>query len=590
MQKVTLKVQLKDPSKRESEDNWNVVKGQTVMMFNRIWEETANKDATRDLNLQIHAKNLKIIKIGLAKRYRKRDKNNKITETCHQRLGDLKYKWDSDNFQKFSEKFSGDIEEPSEVTNKQNKDAFDKWPSVQEFDADLSWYFKHERGKGLLNINHLVFLDPGTIFPENVDLIIDYEVNESFDSGLIYRETFDPSGKGWYLATAHRYFETHYWLPCIDTLRQKNKWRITLITDKNYEVAWSGYCEKAIEIEDTGEIGYSYRVDYYTAACKIGFFIGSKFYEDEGKYFSNTRKLEDSRSLCGDNGGVINDIKTNIEFILDKNIPYEQIDLVFVPNLFFGENNQRRVIWYAGMCLLDERLISNETIIDERFEIHFHLAYAIASSFFGCYLQEESYMDFWVIEGIAQYLANRHTQIKWGILLYKYKTMKKIEYLTERVTQGLEIYPLCSEHTPHPSYVQYHDHYFVKSGIIMHILENKIKEHFDKLLKILFQETVKQKFTLNTKNFMRKFKKVCGFSPKMLNNWLYKTGAVELKIRQKWMKKSNSVEFEIEQQNWILNYLSRCKEINKKQENKILTKHNLYSNNYLHRNGTIFIH
>lgn len=87
-----------------------------------------------------------------------------------------------------------------------------------------------------------------------------------------------------------------------------------------------------------------YRVDYYTAACKIGFFIGNKFYEDESKYFSTTRKLEDSRSLCGDNGGVVNDIKTNIEFILDKNIPYEQIDLVFVPNLFFGENNKRRAI------------------------------------------------------------------------------------------------------------------------------------------------------------------------------------------------------------------------------------------------------
>ena len=197
-------------------------------------------------------------------------------------------------------------------------------------------------------------------------------------------------------------------------------------------------------------------------------------------------------------------------------------------------------------------------------------------------------MDFWVIEGIAQYLANKHTEIKCGILLHKYETMKKIEYLTDRITKGLEIYPLCSEHTPHPSYVQYHDHYFVKSGILMHILENKIKEHFDKLLKILFQETVKQKFTLNSRNFMKKFKKVCGFSPKMLNNWLYKTGAVELKIKQKWIKKSNSVELEIEQKNLLVNYLSRCKEINKKREKGVLTKHNLYSNNYLHTNSKKF--
>jgi hypothetical protein len=63
-------------------------------------------------------------------------------------------------------------------------------------------------------------------------------------------------------------------------------------------------------------------------------------------------------------------------------------------------------------------------------------------------------------------------------MLYKYNIMKKVEYLTDRVKRGLEIYPLCTENTPHPSYVQYEDHYFVKSEILMHMVDHRIQEHF----------------------------------------------------------------------------------------------------------------
>jgi len=108
-------------------------------------------------------------------------------------------------------------------------------------------------------------------------------------------------------------------------------------------------------------------------------------------------------------------------------------------------------------------LIFNESIIDKRYDAYYHLAYAIATNYFGCYIQESSYTDFWLLEGISQSLANLYTVLRCGYLLFKYKMMKKIEYLREYSKHGMEIYALSSEHLPHPSYLQYEDFYYVKS-------------------------------------------------------------------------------------------------------------------------------
>lgn len=93
----------------------------------------------------------------------------------------------------------------------------------------------------MVKVQDVLNLESGELFPQNLDIIVDFEITEMADTGLIFRETVDPSGEGCFLASAHRYFETHYWLPCIDTLRTKNKWRFTIITDKDNEVACSGY-------------------------------------------------------------------------------------------------------------------------------------------------------------------------------------------------------------------------------------------------------------------------------------------------------------------------------------------------------------
>jgi hypothetical protein len=590
---VTLHVTLQDPSKPKSDTNKTVVKGQTILMFNRIWEPESHKDIIRDLRLDLHWKYVNVTKISKMKRFKRRDDKGKFIETTHQRLEDLEFTHNTKKHDEFRERtMYNESHTKQDLFEDGNdlKNSFESRPSVLNFYQNHADRFKYEKKKGSLSIDKVMFLEWGQQFPGYTDIVIDFEIDDVLGYGLSYIKTNEPSGKGCYLATTHRYFETQYWLPCIDSLKQKNKWKITIVVDKENEVACSGVLEKMIEIDGTENMGYLYRVDNPISAWKIGFFIGSKFQETENWYFSNAKRMEDYTKYFINEHKVVFDIIETYEQVLNHDFPYENINLVFVPNMFTNDDSKRRALWYSGLCFIDEKLILTESIIDKREEAYFHIAYALATNYFGWYIQEDSFTDFWLVEGIAQSLANLYTRLKWGMLLYKYNTMQKIRYIKNETLKGLEIYPLSSENLPHPSYVQYNNFYFVKSWIVMHILESRIqKDHYHKLLKILVKDWTKKRISLSTKDFKKKFKKLWGFTPKMLHNWLYYTGTVDINVKSEFCKKNNTLTLVINQRNVLTHDLARQKMISEKREEHALSAHNLYSSDYFKYFGKFYI-
>ena len=133
---------------------------------------------------------------------------------------------------------------------------------------------------------------------------------------------------------------THY--------NKNNKWRIFIITDKDYNVACSGVPERLFTAENEERVCHSFRVDHAVSACKIGFFIGSKFIDLDGIYFSNQRRADDYKSFLGRNRILVN-ITDTFERILGKTFPYSNSNTVFVPNLFAGRKTKRRALCYSGI-------------------------------------------------------------------------------------------------------------------------------------------------------------------------------------------------------------------------------------------------
>lgn len=223
MQKATLQIELMDPSLPESESNRNYIKAQTIMMLNRGVGEDEEKDSNRELRLDLHCKNINILSVSFAKRYKRVDESKKTSETLHERKHQLEHKFNLKEDQEYKEKcsFSSNFEKKQEGGSIELTDTFKYRASIQNFDLFQSIKYKNEKKKGLLTIDKILCLEPGALFPPHVDIIIDYEITNISDYGLSYRTTNEPSGKGWYLATTHRYFEAHYWIPWIDSLKQK---------------------------------------------------------------------------------------------------------------------------------------------------------------------------------------------------------------------------------------------------------------------------------------------------------------------------------------------------------------------------------
>lgn len=208
-----------------------------------------------------------------------------------------------------------------------------------------------------------------------------------------------------------------------------------------------------------------------------------------------------------------------------------------------------------------------------RYKTYFNLAYTIASNYFGSYVQELNFTDFWLTEGIRHSLSHLYATIRCGDLLYKYKTMKNIEFIVQRSESGREYYSLTSENLPKPSLLQYDDYYYIKSGLLMHIVKNKVsQDNYHKILRGILKDCSRNHKSVETKDFYLICKDTFAFNPKkFLSNWLRHTGVLELTLKYEYNKKQQCVVYEVEHRSSFNNYLAREKYLEEKLHNNQIT-------------------
>ena len=98
----------------------------------------------------------------------------------------------------------------------------------------------------------------------------------------------------------------------------------------------------------------------------------------------------------------------------------------------------------------------------------------------------------------------------------------------------------------------------------------------------------KKHMPIDTKDFNKKFKKLCGFSPKkLIFNWVCCTGILETTFKYEYSKKNNNINLTIDQRNVFSHYLAREKHLAQKNMEGTLNIHNLYSIDYLELFGNL---
>lgn len=68
------------------------------------------------------------------------------------------------------------------------------------------------------------------------------------------------------------------------------------------------------------------------------------FQETENLYFSNAKRMEDYTNYFINEHKVVSDIIETYEQVLNHDFPNEDINLVFVPNMFTDNDSKRRAL------------------------------------------------------------------------------------------------------------------------------------------------------------------------------------------------------------------------------------------------------
>lgn len=88
----------------------------------------------------MHCKHISILRISLAKRYKKKDENMKVSESLHERKEDLNFKYQTEDFEKFrtSSMYNEKYDKKAFYENKNNfEDAIKARPCIQNFEENL---------------------------------------------------------------------------------------------------------------------------------------------------------------------------------------------------------------------------------------------------------------------------------------------------------------------------------------------------------------------------------------------------------------------------------------------------------------------
>jgi len=96
---------------------------------------------------------------------------------------------------------------------------------------------------------------------------------------------------------------------------------------------------------------------------------------------------------------------------------------VFLPNLFLS-SSKRQSHCFAGLQLLDERVLFDRSQIEKRGDSYKNLAAALTFNYFGAHTFAEASKDNWLLQGVRASVGNHFRIKRTGIYMYRYGVMK----------------------------------------------------------------------------------------------------------------------------------------------------------------------
>lgn len=366
------------------------------------------------------------------------------------------------------------------------------------------------------------------------------------------------------------------WFPCIDRYGQPCTWELEFTVESHLTVISCGDLISTHSSSDRKFKTFRYKLTVPTSAPNIGFVAGQfETWIDPASLGSScpiknyflTGLNQHAKDTCSFMNGCVEFYE---EELINFKYPFSNYKQVFVNQAY--ENYQS----YATLTICCTNLLHTKRIIDQVFVTRAILSEALASQYFGCFIEMSSWAAAWLTRGISSYMAAQYGRKVFGNNEYRFKVRDIMKQLIdyEQRFGGIVLdetsdvpnksrnnfhFQTQSPHTISPLYDETHR---LKSFLVIRMLEDRIGKMllvqvFNKILSLA--ATASQQpassnmwgnMLLSTVTFERAVFTVTGKDKEIasfLEQWIYQGGHAKFNGTFIFDRKRNVVELQIRQ-------------------------------------------
>ena len=409
---------------------------------------------------------------------------------------------------------------------------------------------------------------------KKIKIIINYLTIEK-NIGIIFQSYENKNNSNIICYTPNYYFNTQYWVPCIYDLNLQINWSLYLYIPDKY-ISYSSCELKKIIKNINGKkliISKSYEK---TIARNIGFIIIREEYFNicinKNIIIVGNKNKKEIIEKYMINNKLIETLDNYYKEFFAINYNNNITAIVFVPYLMFNnayqsfekflklkEDNYLNFIKFPFLYILPEKFIYNEIIPEyAKFQLKI-ISKIFFTNYIGGLIIEKKYADFWIINGLENWISYSFLNKLYNNNYIKIKIHKWLLKLRKECKKGNEFLPLYNNNFSNPFEIQVNSLIHLKCKIIFFILESKIgKKNIKNILNQIINERQKNGYNISTQYLLDKFNTNYGINlEKFFDIFVYKTGMAEVNFEYKYNNENNLFEYKIEVENIAKEYYEK---------------------------------
>ena len=377
-----------------------------------------------------------------------------------------------------------------------------------------------------------------------------------------------PYDKAAHLFTFSHENNARLWFPCVDAYSEPCTWKLEFTVDDSMTAVSCGDLVETVYTSDKKRKTFHYILSIPTAAPNICLAVGPfEILVDPHMHEVTHFCLPQLMPLLQHSTETCHEIIEFFEEILSFRFPYSCYKQVFVDEAY--QDSQP----FASVGIFSVNLLYSKIVLDQTPVSRKHMGRALAEQFFGCFMSQETWSDYWVPAGISGYLYGLWLKSTFGNSEYRYWIAGEIDQLCNyEMKEGPVILHFdCSDSNfsrhfasqhPHTTSLNHYRMMRIKSHLVMRLIENRIGpqlllQAFNKLLS-LANTSAQQKvpsstwstMLLSQAGFLKSTYSVSGKDiSNLTDQWVNRGGVVYFSSNFTFNRKRNTVELDVKQNN-----------------------------------------